>query len=80
MVRFPSGEALYGPRSEVFPRASFWDRFATEANAVTLHFKDVPEFETFTYPDESHLDYRDAPEFSRVLIEALKDVGFFDGW
>jgi hypothetical protein len=77
LVRFPTGEKLYAQRSEVFPRASFWDRFASETKAVTLHFKDVPGFEKFTFPDESHLDYRDAPEFSRVLVEALKNAGFF---
>jgi hypothetical protein len=49
-----------------------WDRFARHSSAVCIHFRDVPQMRNLTCPDGSHLDYRDAPHFTRALVARLK--------
>jgi hypothetical protein len=78
IIRLPTPE-LWAMEEEVFPRSRFWDRMAREAGCLTLHFRDVPELASVHLPDTSHLDYRDAPAFTRALLEALTKAGFFQG-
>lgn len=52
-----------------------WDRFASMAQATCIHFRDVPPMCTFDPPDESHLDYRDAPRFTHALVSELRRRG-----
>lgn len=59
-----------------FPRARFWDVFAANTSAQTIHFEDIPEFAQFDCADGSHLFYDDAKLFTRVLVRELRNRGF----
>jgi len=77
LVRLPTGSRLWANRDAVFPKDRYWDVLAARTSALTLHFKDVPEMQGFHPPDESHLDYRDAPSFTRSFVTALRARGLF---
>jgi hypothetical protein len=76
LVRFPVGEELWAMQSLTWPKDRFWDEMAASVDATTLHFKDDPVLDAFALPDESHLDYGDAPAFTRALLRALQERGF----
>jgi hypothetical protein len=59
-----------------YPRAKYWDVFATRSAAHVLHFRDIPEMAPLTAPDEMHLDQRDQATFTRSLVEALRARGY----
>jgi hypothetical protein len=44
-----------------------------------LHFRDVPAMVRLPLPDTSHLDRRDAPAFTRALLDELGRRGLFTG-
>jgi hypothetical protein len=54
-----------------FPKALYWDAFAASGAATAIHFRDVPDLRDLECPDTSHLDMRDAPRFTKVLIREL---------
>lgn len=54
-----------------YPRQLFWDRFASIANAPSLHFEDVAALRELFCPDGSHLDYRQSAHFTTELTRAL---------
>lgn len=66
--RLPIEEARY-------PRVSYWDRLAEGTSARTINTADYPELSGFPCYDGSHLDYRDAPRFTRRLVELLFEQG-----
>lgn len=76
LIRFPVGEELWRMQDQVWPRARYWDALEARTDAITLHFKEAPALDAFPLPDESHLDFRDAPAFTRSLLEALRRRGF----
>ena len=55
-----------------FPRERFWDVFATNTSAQTIHFEDIPELASFECADGSHLFHDDAKTFTSVLVRELK--------
>jgi hypothetical protein len=61
-----------------FPRATHWDRFAAETDAVTIHFEDVPALGGIELPEGSHADLEGAPRITDGLIEALKNSGVLE--
>jgi len=76
-LRFPVSGSHWELDEMFFPRNRYWDRFAKTVNAKTIHFKDFPELETFEFPDTSHLDFRDTPGFTKILVSVLKQEGVF---
>lgn len=70
-IRFPTSGALWEMEEQRYPRKDYWDVFAAESQAVTIHFKDYPALANFDCPDGSHLDYRDAIPFTQALVEIL---------
>jgi hypothetical protein len=71
-IFFPiSGEAGRIER-QLMPRRDYFDVLATKTTAI--HFEDVPSLRDFTCPDGSHLDYRDAGEFSRRLAVVVREL------
>lgn len=55
---------------ERFPRARYWDRLVRRTGKGVT-FEDVPALAHLEAPDESHLDYAGALEFSRFLAGVL---------
>jgi hypothetical protein len=70
-VRFPTSGVLWELEEQRYPRKDYWDVFAAESRAATVHFKDYPALARFQCPDGSHLDYRDAVPFTKALAEIL---------
>lgn len=54
-----------------FPRATFWNEFASQVGAESLNVEDHPALGAFQCPDGSHLDYRDRARFSETLAGAI---------
>jgi len=71
-VRFPSCGAVRRIEEETVPRRRYWDVFADEISANTLHFADYAGLDTFDCMDGSHLNYDDAVRFTRNLAALLK--------
>ena len=67
LIRLPVGPALWDISESAFPRAVFWDRLASRSSATVVHYRDEPSLSSYPLPDESHLDFREAPAFSRAL-------------
>jgi hypothetical protein len=70
-VRFPTQGKVVASESRPFPRAEYWDQLAANTKGVTLHADDYPSLKSFRFPDGSHLDYRDAPRFTRELLRIV---------
>jgi hypothetical protein len=77
-VQFPSTLESWQFEEEFFPKRRYWDRFAASTPAQTIHFQDVPALRGFECPDTSHLDYRDAPRFTKGLLNELVSHGVLD--
>jgi hypothetical protein len=69
-LRAPSSGQLWAHEKDVCPKRD-WDRFAQFSHALCIHFQDVPEMRTLLCPDDSHLDHRDSPVFTRALATRL---------
>ena len=74
-VRFPTTGPHWRRDRKTYPRRRFWDRLAALTGAETVHFADVPALSGFECPDTSHLDSRDAPAFTKGLLDELADRG-----
>jgi len=59
-----------------YPRAKYWDVYATRSAAHVVHFRDIPEMAPLSAPDEMHLDQRDQETFTRSLVEAMRARGY----
>jgi hypothetical protein len=74
----PTCDERWEADERMFPKALFWDQLAARTHAMAIHFKDYPTLASFPCPDTSHLDKRDAPAFTRGLLEILRQRGVFD--
>jgi hypothetical protein len=74
-VRMPTCDERWTGDEIVFPKAQFWDQLAAQTRALTIHFKDYPELAKFPCPDTSHIESKDAPEFTRTLLDILQRHG-----
>lgn len=77
-VRMPSSGERYELEEWYHPRAKYWDRFASATSAECIHFGDIDALKKFECPDDSHLDFRDAPRFTLALAAELERRGVFD--
>ena len=57
---------------DLYPRATYWDVFAAQTAAITIHFADEPTLRDFTCPEGSHMDQSDAVRFTRSLVVIMK--------
>lgn len=74
-LQMPIGPTQMRRLHTCFPRDTFWDSFARRSTATLVHFEDHPALARFQLPDESHLDMRDAPRFTRELGRILASKG-----
>jgi hypothetical protein len=70
-LRAPSTGAEWKREQVLNATLARWDCFARESVALCIHFRDVPEMLNLSCADGSHLDYRDAPQFTRALVSRL---------
>jgi hypothetical protein len=54
-----------------YPRERYWDRLLQRTGGKGITFEDVPALARFECPEGSHLDYRAAPEYTRLLAREL---------
>jgi len=73
MLRMPTTGRSWEMDEERGPQQLFWDRIHELSGIPTIHFHDYPNLRSFDCPDTSHLDWSDAPEFTRRLSRILKD-------
>ncbi len=73
-VRFPTSDELWQLEDARYPRARYWDVFAAQTRAKTIHFREYPALSQFDCPDGSHLDYRDTEAFTTALTELLAET------
>jgi len=74
-IRYPTTGDHWALDERDFPRANYWDVFATTCAGIQLHFQDVLALRGFECPDTSHLDTRDVPRFTAALVTAMEDRG-----
>lgn len=74
-VRMPTCAERWQADDSRWPKALFWDRLAQTTRAVTIHFKDYPTLAGFACPDTSHIASKDGPEFTRALLDILRERG-----
>ena len=72
-VRFPSSGRVLEYEERDFPRARYWDRLASEVDAVAIYYADYPALDAFEPPEWSHLTRADAERFTRALVPILLD-------
>jgi hypothetical protein len=70
-VVLPSTGEMWDLQQRQFPKEKCWDRFAAATSAVTIHFRDVPTLKGTRCPDNFHVDFRDADQFTNNLIDEL---------
>lgn len=78
-IRLPSSGEHWEIDEQFYPRTEYWDRLAGLTGAHTLHFRDVKGMENFVCPEGSHLDRKDAADFTRALAGELVKMGIFEG-
>ena len=76
----PSGilESLTQIEAIRHPKALYWERFVADSPAPALDAMDEAALSKFELPDDSHLDYRSKPAYTRALVEALLSRGFLE--
>ena len=60
---------------EYYPRAEYWQAMIDGYGLKGLDAADIDGIQQFELPDESHLDYRDKPAYTRLLLQALQGRG-----
>jgi hypothetical protein len=76
-VRMPSCGQVKEIEEQTMPRHTYWDFFAGQVTAHTIHFEDYLELNRSKCTDGSHLNYDDAHYFSGQLLAILSEKGFF---
>lgn len=71
-VMLPTGGRVRQIEDQGFPRRVYWDALVAATGAPAVHWLDYPELHGFGSPDGSHIDPRDATEFTRRLVPILK--------
>ena len=67
-VHYPG---ILKPINEIQFKNLFWDRLERYSSVEMIHFYDVKSLNHYHCPDNSHLDYRDVPSFTKELINEL---------
>lgn len=70
----PTGARVREIEGHNFPRPMYWDALVAETGAPAIHWRDYPELAGFDTPDGSHLDPRQAAEFTGRLLSILRPL------
>ena len=72
-VELPSSGRTRAVEERRYPRAQYWDWFAShiEPTGAAITVRDTPELDAFRCPDGSHLDASSTVPFTRALAATL---------
>jgi hypothetical protein len=73
-LRLPSTGELRALENKFTPRAHIWNHLLRVTTAPGIHFEDYPQLSGFDCPEWSHLNKKDATEFTRRLIPLFKEI------
>ena len=73
-VRYPESGSRWERFEAKYPKAKYWDFFASHATCLCLHFQDEPSLSKFHLPDNSHLNYEDTVVFTKALLELIEET------
>lgn len=59
-----------------FPRDAYWQAFIDRYGLKGLDAADIAALQQFKLPDESHLDFRDKPAYTELLLQAFVQRGW----
>jgi len=74
-VGMPSSGERLKIEEKFHPKTKYWDRFAATSSGTCIHWAEFEGAGRFICPDDSHLDYRDAVQFTDTLIAELSKRG-----
>ncbi|MGA9333788.1 MAG: hypothetical protein WBV39_05870 [Rudaea sp.] len=69
--RSPTSGVLPQIEAIMYPPAQYWDRFIATVPAPVVDAASIPQLSVFNEPDDSHLDFRDKPAYTRALVDVL---------
>jgi hypothetical protein len=72
-VRMPISQERWKFESQITPPERYWKKFVNKLNVTSVYFADYPDLSNFKLPDTSHLDMRDKPIFTKVLLEKMSN-------
>ena len=72
LIRMPSSGEYWQAEQRSFPKQQFWDNIGAWTGVPTIHFKDYLELSQYECPDLSHMDAKDAHQFTRDLAGIIK--------
>jgi len=58
-----------------FPHDLYWNRFAATSPAPVISANSIPSLANTQLPDDSHVDFRDKPAYTRALVQVLVERG-----
>lgn len=73
-ISLPASGSTRRWEEETWPRWRYWDVLAEYTTAITVHQDDYPELRDWICPDGSHIDYRDAPAFTRAYAGIIREL------
>lgn len=74
IVRMPTTGKSWSAMDAFFPKSKYWDSITDETGIPTIHFQDYSVLSKYDCPDTSHLDAKDAPEFTVSLMRYVSEV------
>ena len=76
LVRLPTDGPLKLAEHTHFPREQYWDNLSLRVPAdMIIHYADHLALSGYELPDGNHIDYRDAPTFTKALFDIIEGKG-----
>jgi hypothetical protein len=72
LVDPPFGRSIRDEEAKLFPRAVYWEPLLRRTGVVAIHCRDEAALEAFDPPDTLHLDRRDAPRFTVLMLDLIE--------
>jgi hypothetical protein len=73
-ISLPSAGSTRRWEEEMWPRWRYWDVLDRHTTALMVHQDDYTELRDWVCPDGSHIDFRDAPAFTRAYAGIVKEL------
>lgn len=71
----PVSGPYYTLNTTIYPREKYWDELLRKAKVPGYHYRDYPESRDMIPPEWSHLNKKDADDFTRLIVRLLKKDG-----